>query len=86
MRRRTKIAVVAGIACATLNSVSPSSAARQQSSSQTTDLGARRHGHSRESARRPPRHEPHYYARPTYYRPYPYGAPYPFAFGFGPRW
>jgi hypothetical protein len=84
MRRRAKIAVVLGIACATLNSVSPSSADRQQSSSQTTDLGARGHGPYRESARRPPPHEPHYYARPTYYRPYSYRAPYPFVFGFGP--
>jgi hypothetical protein len=28
--------------------------------------------------------EPHYYARPVYYRPYPYSVPAPFVLGFGP--
>jgi hypothetical protein len=31
-----------------------------------------------------PRPDPHYYARPVYYRPYPYGVPAPFVLGFGP--
>jgi hypothetical protein len=30
--------------------------------------------------------DPHYYARPVYYRPYPYGVPAPFVFGYGPFW
>lgn len=33
-----------------------------------------------------PRPDPHYYARPVYYRPYPYGVPYPFVLGYGPWW
>jgi len=32
------------------------------------------------------RHDPRYYARPIYYRPYPYGVPAPFVFGYGPFW
>ncbi|MET4801775.1 hypothetical protein ABIA96_004358 [Bradyrhizobium sp. LB11.1] len=37
-------------------------------------------------ARYAPRPDPHYYARPVYYRPYPYGVPAPFVFGYGPWW
>lgn len=33
-----------------------------------------------------PRPDPHYYARPIYYRPYPYGVSAPFVFGYGPFW
>jgi hypothetical protein len=32
------------------------------------------------------RPDPHYYARPVYYRPYPYGVPAPFVIGYGPFW
>jgi hypothetical protein len=31
-----------------------------------------------------PRPDPHYYARPVFYRPYPYAVPAPFVFGYGP--
>jgi hypothetical protein len=84
MRRWSQIAV-AVIASATLGSMSPSSAAQFRSSSQMTDLGARRNGQYEGVRRRPP-YEPHYYARPYYYRPYPYGVPAPFVLGFGPWW
>jgi hypothetical protein len=33
-----------------------------------------------------PRPDPHYYARPVFYRPYPYAVPAPFVFGYGPWW
>ncbi len=39
-----------------------------------------------DSARYIPRPDPHYYARPVYYRPYPYGVPAPFVLGYGPFW
>jgi hypothetical protein len=54
------------------------------------DFSARRyqrryHRHDYRSYGRP---QPHYYARPYYYRPYPYSvpAPFTFGFGFGPGW
>ena len=37
-------------------------------------------------ARYTPRPDPHYDARPVYYRPYPYRVPAPFVFGYGPFW
>ncbi|MBR0720005.1 hypothetical protein JQ587_00440 [Bradyrhizobium manausense] len=37
-------------------------------------------------ARYAPRPDPHYYARPVYYRPYSYRVPAPFVFGYGPFW
>jgi len=46
----------------------------------------RRHVRYDDSVRYVPRPDPHYYARPIYYRPYPYGAPAPFVVGFGPFW
>lgn len=47
---------------------------------------ARRHVRHDDIARYSARPDPHYYARPVYYRPYPYGAPAPFVFGYGPWW
>ena len=84
MRRWSRIAVVV-IACATLGAVSPSSAAKFRSWSQTTDASGRRYG-PYEGVRRHQPYEPHYYARPYYYRPYPYGVPAPFVLGYGPWW
>lgn len=42
--------------------------------------------HARYHVRPTVRHDPRYYARPVYYRPYPYGVPAPFVFGYGPFW
>lgn len=47
---------------------------------------ARRHLRYDDIARYSPRPDPHYYARPVYYRPYPYTVPAPFVFGYGPFW
>jgi hypothetical protein len=60
--------------------------AKPGASVRTTDIGAPRHARHHETARRIVPYEPHYYARPVYYRPYPYGVPAPFVFGFGPFW
>ncbi|RZM91341.1 hypothetical protein CWO91_41405 [Bradyrhizobium genosp. SA-3] len=46
----------------------------------------RRHARARGMAGPAARHDPRYYARPVYYRPYPYGVPAPFVFGYGPFW
>jgi len=46
----------------------------------------RRHARTRDIARPAARHDPRYYARPVYYRPYPYRVPVPFVFGYGPFW
>jgi hypothetical protein len=47
---------------------------------------ARRHARHHDIARHSAPHDPRYYARPVYYRPYPYGVPAPFVFGYGPFW
>ncbi|MCK1718416.1 hypothetical protein [Bradyrhizobium sp. 141] len=46
----------------------------------------RRPARTHDIARPVVRHDPRYYARPVYYRPYPYGVPAPFVFGYGPFW
>lgn len=45
-----------------------------------------RHARHRDIVRPAARHDPRYYARPVYYRPYPYAVPAPFVFGYGPWW
>ncbi|MGY8669228.1 hypothetical protein Q3C01_43780 [Bradyrhizobium sp. UFLA05-109] len=57
-----------------------------QVSVRTVDFGAPRHDRSARHVRRSAPYEPHYYARPVYYRPYPYSVPAPFVLGFGPWW
>lgn len=47
---------------------------------------ARRHLRYHDITRYSLRPDPHYYARPVYYRPYPYAVPAPFVFGYGPFW
>jgi hypothetical protein len=61
-------------------------AAKSKASASATDLGAPRHRRHHDAVRRVAPHEPRYYARPVYYRPYPYGVPAPFVLGFGPWW
>ncbi|MGL3105504.1 hypothetical protein [Bradyrhizobium sp. BR 1432] len=46
----------------------------------------RQQARAHDIARPAARHDPRYYARPVYYRPYPYGVPAPFVFGYGPFW
>ena len=61
--------------------ISPRAAAARE---QGTDPRARRHLRHIAGVRREPLLEPHYLARPIYYRPYPYSVPAPFVFGFVP--
>ena len=59
-------------------------------SQRAVDFGPRRYHRrdDRHGYRTYSRPQPHYYARPYYYRPYPYSvpAPFTFGFGFGPGW
>jgi hypothetical protein len=87
--------MVAGVlACTGPATTSPAVAAPQAKMQSdrmpyASDTGARRHHRRavRHYAYRPD-HQPYYYGRPTYYRPYPYRSPAPFTFGigFGPSW
>ena len=86
MTRWIALAVAVGLAA----SASSASAAQRvtklpDASARRAILDARRHA-PYDVARYVPRPDPHYYARPVYYRPYPYGVPAPFVFGYGPFW
>jgi hypothetical protein len=61
-------------------------AAKSEASVFATGIGARPHARHHDVVRRVALPEPHYYARPVYYRRYPYGVPAPFVLGFGPWW
>jgi hypothetical protein len=98
MKRLIAAAAVAGaLALAGSAAVNPAAAAPQAKTqasviSGAADFSARRytrqHYHYGYSPYVRPYHQPYYYARPSYYRPYPYYAPAPFplGFGFGPSW
>jgi hypothetical protein len=81
------IAVAASLAVAApgMATAATFDAGLRQSAAGTGDFNARRHHRADRAYRRPP-YEPHYYARPVYYRPYPYGVPWPFVLSFGPYW
>ncbi|UPK35913.1 hypothetical protein IVB18_00580 [Bradyrhizobium sp. 186] len=83
MTRWIGVAVVLAI-MAGLPAAAAKSATKQQTSAM--DIGAGRQHRHHDGARRSIPYEPHYYARPVYYRPYPYRVPAPFVFGFGPWW
>lgn len=67
----------------------PEAKVQSGGTSSTTGIDSRRHHrrYVRHTAYRPV-HQPYYYGRPTYYRPYTYQVPAPFIFGigFGPSW
>ena len=65
---------------------SAAAATRAKTVAPAIDPGARGHALRFVHVRRDPLAEPHYYARPVYYRPYPYRVPAPFVFGFVPWW
>jgi hypothetical protein len=87
MTRWIALAVAVGLAAST-----PDVSAAQRvtklpdASAGRAVFDARRHVRYDDSARYAPRPDPHYNARPIYYRPYPYGVPAPFVFGYGPFW
>ncbi|MBW7972780.1 hypothetical protein [Bradyrhizobium sp. BR 10289] len=86
MMRWFALAVVFGLAAA-----SPYATAAQRMTTPDASAGravfdGRRHARYVEIRQPVARHDPPYYARPVYYRPYPYGVPAPFVFGYGPFW
>lgn len=87
MTRWIALAVIVGLAASL-----PHVSARQRvtklpdASAGRAVFDARRHVRDGDMTRYSPRPDPHYYARPVYYRPYPYGVPAPFVFGYGPWW
>ena len=87
MTRWIALAVVVGLAAG----LSHASAAQRVTKLPDASAGravfdGRRHVRYDDIARYTPRPDPHYYARPVYYRPYPYGVPAPFVIGYGPFW
>jgi hypothetical protein len=76
----------AGIFVAAFGSPAAIAAEQAALSANTNDLNGR-HRHDHRYVDRPA-DRPHYYARPTFYRPYPYDLPAPFFLGlaFGPLW
>lgn len=76
------VGLVAGMPCASAGQRTM----KPEASAGTAVFDARRHVRPYDIARPAARHDPRYYARPVYYRPYPYGVPAPFVFGFGPFW
>ncbi|WLB54076.1 hypothetical protein AB7008_01890 [Bradyrhizobium sp. 521_C7_N1_3] len=86
MTRWIALAVVAGLAAALPRASTAQSVTKSDASAGTAIFDARRHARHHDVARRSAPHDPRYYARPVYYRPYPYGVPAPFVFGYGPWW
>ncbi|MGY8679044.1 hypothetical protein Q2941_14770 [Bradyrhizobium sp. UFLA05-153] len=87
MKAAIVIVVALGLAMALPDAsvAATSIATQQQVSVRTVDFGVRRHDRYMRSVRHVP-YQPHYYARPVFYRPYPYSVPAPFVLGFGPWW
>ena len=86
MTRWIGLALAVGFVASLPGAVVAQAVAKPEASMRATDVGVRRHARHDDGVRRTVRDEPHYYARPVYYRPYPYGVPSPFVFGYGPWW
>jgi len=87
MTRWIALAVIAGLA----TGLPHASAAKRATKLPDASAGravfdGRRHARYEDISQFTRRPDPHYYARPVYYRPYPYGVPAPFVFGYGPFW
>ena len=87
MTRWIALAVVAGLATGLPHASAAKTVTKlPDASAGRAVFDARRHARYDDIARYTRRPDPHYYARPVYYRPYPYGVPAPFVFGYGPFW
>ncbi|MET4391125.1 hypothetical protein ABIB73_006912 [Bradyrhizobium sp. F1.4.3] len=76
------VALAAGLPCAS----AAQRLAKPDASAGVAVFDARRHVRHDDLARPDTSHDPHYYARPVYYRPYPYAVPASFVLGYGPWW
>jgi hypothetical protein len=86
MAKWIALAVVVGLAAGLPRASCVQMVTKPDASAGRAIFDARRHARHDDIARQYARHDPHYYARPIYYRPYPYGVPAPFVLGFGPWW
>ncbi|MEK9280464.1 hypothetical protein MTR72_12540 [Bradyrhizobium sp. ISRA442] len=86
MAKWIALAVALGLAAGLPSLAAAQAVAKPDASAGVAFFGPRSHARHHDVARRYVPYEPHYYARPVYYRPYPYTVPYPFVFGFGPWW
>ncbi|WP_129269896.1 hypothetical protein [Bradyrhizobium betae] len=86
MAKWIALAVVVGLAAASPRASAAPRATKPEASAGTAVFDARRHPRYDDFARPAARHDPRYYVRPVYYRPYPYAVPAPFVFGYGPWW
>ncbi len=80
--------LAAGILAAAMASPEARAAAQTANSPEAVDLNTRHRDRRDDRHVYRPAYQPHYYGRPTYYRPYPYESPVPFflGFGFDPWW
>ncbi|MFT4121304.1 hypothetical protein [Bradyrhizobium sp.] len=86
MMKWMALVVIAGLAAGLPRASIAQGARTPDASAGTAIFDARRHSTYIDVARHTPPRDPHYYARPVYYRPYAYGVPVPFVFGYGPWW
>ncbi|EJN14348.1 hypothetical protein PMI42_02088 [Bradyrhizobium sp. YR681] len=80
------LAVAAGLAAGLPCAATAQQVAKPDASAGRAVFDVRKHARYHEVAQPTARHDPPYYARPVFYRPYPYGVPAPFVIGYGPFW
>ncbi|MCP3372860.1 hypothetical protein [Bradyrhizobium cajani] len=86
MARWIALAVAVALAAGLPRTLAAHRATIPEASAGIAVFDVRRHARTPDAVRPAVRHDPRYYARPVYYRPYPYGVPAPFVFGYGPFW
>jgi hypothetical protein len=86
MAKWIALAIIVGLAAGLPHASTAQSVRVPDASAGKAVFDARRPSRYHAVARHYPPHDPHYYARPVYYRPYPYSVPAPFVFGYGPWW
>lgn len=86
MMRWFALAVLVGLAAGLPQASATQRVTKPDASAGRAVFDGGRHARYVEVTQPAVRHDPPYYARPVYYRPYPYGVPAPFVFGYGPFW
>ncbi|MCK1543092.1 hypothetical protein IVA87_00600 [Bradyrhizobium sp. 147] len=86
MARWIALAVAVALAAGVTRASAAQRVTMPQASAGIAVFDVRRPARTHDMVRPATRHDPRYYARPVYYRPYPYAVPAPFVFGYGPWW
>lgn len=86
MARWIALAVAVALAAGVTRASAAQRVRMPEASAGIAVFDVRRHARTQGMVRPAARHDPRYYARPVYYRPYPYAVPAPFVFGYGPWW